>query len=77
MILSGRKYKCSAGEQIDLIAAILYGSEKYAADLLEANPKHALTQVFDGGEELEIPYVLIQNNNPGSVTMSDIAPWKE
>lgn len=76
MTLSGRQYVCSAGEQIDLIALTIYGNEKYACELLCANPHYALTQTFVGGEVLDIPVVAYSANNPGAITMSDVAPWK-
>lgn len=77
MILSGQTYRCSAGEMIDTIALTVYGDEKYACELLNANPQHSLTQVFTGGEILNLPVVEIPENNAGSARMSDIAPWKE
>lgn len=76
MTLSGRTYICSAGEMVDMVARIVYGDEKYACEILCANPEHSLTQVFDGGEILQLPVVEIPDNNTGAVRMSDIAPWK-
>ena len=76
MTLTGKHYRCSAGEMFDLIALVIYGSEKYTPDLLAANPEYCMKQVFEGGEVLEIPYVMLTQNNPGAVTMTDVAPWK-
>lgn len=77
MTLSGQTYRCSAGETVDIIALSIYGDEKYACELLNANPKHSLTQVFTGGEILSLPVVEIPENNTGSARMTDVAPWKE
>ena len=76
MTLSGQTYKCSAGEMFDSIALILYGDEKYACELLMANPEHSLTQIFTGGEVLQLPVVAIPENDVGAITMSEVAPWK-
>ena len=77
MTLSGQVYKCAAGEMVDNVALAVYGDEKYACEILCANPKHSLTQVFSGGELLQLPVVEIPENNTGSARMSDVAPWKE
>ena len=77
MTLSGQTYRCSAGEMIDTIALTIYGDEKYACELLNANPGHSLTQIFEGGEILNLPVVEIPENNVGSARMADVAPWKE
>ena len=36
--LSGYVYRCSAGETFDMVALNIYDHEKYAADLMNANP---------------------------------------
>lgn len=72
MILSGQTYICSAFETFDSVALILYGDEKYAADLLNANPEHCRKPVFEGGEELRVPVVEISDT-----TAPTIAPWKK
>lgn len=74
MTLSGTKYMCVAGESWDYIALVVYGNEKYAADLMNANPLFTYTPVFTGGEVLDIPVIDVPNN--GSKYMPDIAPWK-
>lgn len=76
MTLSGQTYRCSAGEMFDSIALVLYGDEKYACELLMANPEQSLTQVFTGGEVLQLPIVATPVNDIGAITMSEIAPWK-
>lgn len=74
--LSGYSYTCSAGETFDLIALNVYGDEKYAADLIKANPRHAWTMFFTGGEILSLPVVEVSDSDEGTAAPST-APWKE
>lgn len=55
--MSGFVWTASAGETFDMIALAVYGNEKYACDLMGANPKWARTARFEGGEEIAIPVV--------------------
>lgn len=71
--MSGFVWTASAGETFDMIALAVYGNEKYACDLMNANPKWARTARFEGGEEIAIPVVLEQSSESG---LTD-APWKE
>jgi hypothetical protein len=71
--LSGYVYKCSAGETIDKVALNLYGDEKHAADLLNANPGHVHKMVFVGDEVLSIPVVETSESEYAPAP----APWKE
>lgn len=75
MTLSGTQYLCVAGETFDSVALTVYGNEKYAAELLCANPAACMINMFTGGELLELPVVEI----PMSEDMSapEKAPWKE
>ena len=41
--MSGFVWTASAGETFDMIALAVYGNEKYACDLMDANPKWART----------------------------------
>jgi hypothetical protein len=68
------KYQCTAGETFDSVALKLYGDEKYAADLLGANPQHCRKVCFTGGEELTVPVVEVPENESEIPTT---APWKE
>lgn len=77
MTLSGQGYICSAGETFDIIALSVYGDEKYAAELLCANPEYSCTPVFTGGETLYLPVVEIASDGNNNQSMSIIAPWKE
>lgn len=74
MILSGNGYPCSAGETFDSVSLAVYGDEKYAAELLCANPELCMKPVFDGGEILLLPVVEILDN--GEIAPAT-APWKE
>ena len=77
MTLSGQEYRCSAGETFDSVALRVYGDEKYACELLCANPALCTLPVFLGGEVLELPVVEIPENGEGEEYMPATAPWKE
>lgn len=77
MTLSGKGYHCSAGETFDSVALAVYGDEKYAADLLGANPSLCQIPVFTGGETLLLPVVVVQEDLYMPEKMPDVAPWKE
>lgn len=73
--LSGYLYRCSAGETFDQVALNIYGHERYAADLMNANPGYVHLAVFAGSEALSLPVVEIpENRNEYAPTK---APWKE
>ena len=73
--MSGYTYRCSAGETFDSVALAVYGDERYASELMDANP--ALVRVFPfcGGEELNLPVVQEQTDRTGETITQ--APWKE
>ena len=75
MTLSGEQYLCVAGETFDSVALVVYGNEKYAVELLCANPAACSITRFTGGELLDLPVVEIPapSDNGAPVT----APWKE
>lgn len=77
MTLSGQVYKCSAGETFDQVALVIYGDEKYACELLNANPSLCTVPIFTGGETLELPVVEVQENSDDEEYMTSTAPWKE
>lgn len=78
MTLSGMTYRCSAGESFDLLALALYGDEKYAADMIGANPQYSDRLVFVGGEVLQLPVVdLPEDDEDEKPYQSAKAPWKE
>lgn len=51
------KYVSVSGDSWDLIAFKVLGSEKYAPDLINANPDFVQTFIFKAGEELNIPEI--------------------
>jgi phage tail protein X len=77
MTLSGQTYRCSGGETFDKVALIIYGDEKYACELLGANPSLCTIPVFTGGEVLELPVVEVTENSDEEDYMPASAPWKE
>ena len=77
MTLSGKGYRCSAGETFDSVALTVYGNEKYACELLNANPALCTIPIFTGGEILLLPVVEIPEDEGDVEQMPDRAPWTE
>ena len=78
MTLSGKIYRCRAGETFDSVALKIYGHEKYAPELLCANPIYCTIPVFAGGELLKLPVVYIPEKRRNSGGYKPVkAPWKE
>ena len=75
--LSGYVYRCSAGETFDKVALNIYDHEKYAADLMNANPGYVRRAVFRGDEVLSLPVVEIPENENENEYTPSTAPWKE
>lgn len=75
--LSGYLYRCSAGETFDKVALNIYDHEKYAADLMNANPGYVRRAVFRGDEVLSLPVVEIPENENENEYAPSTAPWKE
>lgn len=75
-VMSGYVYRCSAGETFDSIALSVYGNEKYAADLMNANPGFVNKHAFVGNEVMELPVVEKADAEEGTYSPS-VAPWKE
>lgn len=76
MTMSGQSYMCSAGETFDSVALVLYGDEKYAAELLSANPSLCTIPTFNGGETLLLPVIEMPEDEGEERLMPDAAPWK-
>lgn len=76
MNLSGQRYVCSAGETFDSVALEVYGDEKYACELLNANPALCVKPIFTGGEILALP-VVEANADGEEAYVPAAAPWKE
>lgn len=63
-------YTTVLGDTWDMIAYKVYGKEKYAKELVEANIKYVETVIFSAGIVLIIPEITITSNN------SSLPPWK-
>ena len=75
MKLSGYIYKASAGETADSIARAVYGDEKYAEDLICANPEMSGKIAMRGGEEWLLPQIELPTRT--QMVIPQTAPWKE
>ena len=71
--MSGYMYQCSAGETFDSVALQIYDDEKYACDLMNANPHLVTKSVFDGTESLFLPVVEIKRTN-GKASIFPLRP---
>ena len=49
------EYICAQGESFDWVSLKVYGDEKWAGLLLEANGQYGHMARFEGGEKLVIP----------------------
>lgn len=76
MTMTNLAYHCAAGEAFDGIALKLYGHEKYAEALMDANPEYCGIAVFSGGETLALPLIDIPVSNTERALANTIAPWK-
>ena len=74
--MTNLEYHCAAGESFDGVALRLYGHEKYAEQLMDANPTLCGTAVFSGGETLALPLLDIPMSNTERALANTIAPWK-
>ena len=77
MVLSGQEYHCRAGETFDSVSLVLYGEERYACDLMGANPALCGLSVFTGGELLAVPVVQKTNVSQGGRYIPAEAPWRQ
>lgn len=76
IVYSGYEYHTAANESFDGVALGIYGDEKYAADLMNANPDYCGQFVFNGGEVLQLPALDVPTNNDEARFANTIAPWK-
>lgn len=77
MTLSGNTYHCAGGETFDSVALKVYGNEKYSCEILCANPSYCRIPVFTGGEILQLPVVVIPEEDDEGMILNTKAPWKE
>ena len=75
MEMSGYQYNCSGGETFDSIAREVYDDEKYAAELMCANPEYTDMSVFTGQEAILLPQIEIPDED--EMEAPKAAPWKE
>lgn len=69
------RYLCHAGETFDLAAIRIFGDEKFAPELLAANPELCHKLVFDGGEKLYVPDFEPETDEEGEPATPP--PWKQ
>lgn len=74
MVMSGYFLTAVCGETWDGIAREIYGHERYAADLICANPSLSDKMIFTGGERLRLPKVRSTDTTAG---LPVTAPWKK
>ena len=77
MVLSGYQYNCSGGETWDRIALEVYGNERYASELLTANPELDHKSIFVGGEAVLLPRIDLPHIEGDEDYVTETAPWKE
>lgn len=73
---SGYGYHCAAGESWDSVALKIYGDEKYAAELLAANPALCHILIFVGGEQVHLPTLEVPSTESAGYFPAT-APWKD
>ncbi len=76
MVDSGLRYITAGGESFDAVALTVYGHERYAAEILNANPSLCGLMTFTGGEILVLPSISVQDQDEQNY-MPATAPWKE
>lgn len=76
MIITGGEYRPAAGESWDSIALKVYGDEKYAFDLLGANPSLCQSVIFKGGERIRLVTIEVSGEDQNVYTPAN-APWKD
>lgn len=65
-----KEYTTRAGDTFDLLAIAAYDEEKMASYIIQANPLHMGTIVFEAGVKLKIP-VLNKTETP-----TTLPPWR-
>lgn len=77
MILSGYAYPASEGDTFDGIALLQYGDEKYAAEIMAANPELTNKMVLNAGDMVFLPVVEVPPETEETDYAPYTAPWKE
>lgn len=65
-----RNYITVLGDTWDMIAFKVYGKEKYAKELVEANLKYVEIVIFSAGITLNVPEI------SNVIDESSLPPWK-
>lgn len=70
--ITGREpYTAQQGDSFDMLALQAYGDERLASLIADANPGHIDVLLFEGGEELLVPTIAREPDEPA------LAPWLE
>lgn len=69
-------FTCASGDSWDWISLMFYKDEKYAVDLMSANPQYCGLTVFQGGEVIYIPDLQSTPANSETALANTSAPWK-
>lgn len=64
-------YVTKQGDTFALLSLAMYGAEGYAWRIIQANPDHAGTLVFDAGIELTLP--IYEDGDEGE----NLPPWRQ
>lgn len=64
-------YITKQGDMWDSIAKQIYGSEKYANDLIKANSSHITTVIFPAGIVLTVPEIEVN-----IASTATLPPWR-
>jgi len=65
-----RKHITVEGESFDSLALTYYGDEQLASKIIQANPDHCDTLIFEAGIELNIP------DNSEVAPLETLPPWR-
>lgn len=71
------RYRCAGGETFDSVALMLYGDEKYAAQLMTINPELVGAHMFAGGEMLRLPDITVTDETAEEEYAGSVAPWRK
>ena len=63
-------YTTVQGDMWDVVSKKVYGSEKYVAQLMQANPQYISTVIFPGGVTLVTPAI------DTAATAAGLPPWR-
>ena len=70
-------FTCANGDSWDWLALAFFGDEKYATDLMNANPEYCGKMVFTGGEVIYVPALTTPEDSDEAALANTVAPWKD